>query len=1633
MGDHPDQSEEERLLESSEEEAVNEVETADQNKPSNTTSENGSLPVEKDSVPPLTGMINENLVKLALEKILANMLVPQAHASLSPEDLKWMAMDKAYVTPPSITRVFLEHEKLQGRQNYRSWVDMVKLDLQAANLLPFIEEEHALTKVQVSPNRRKALDAQTVQYIRASLSKNALMTLGPVSSAYEAMDILQKNHGSDKLRDMVDIHYKWGRLRFKSGFDQRRFVYDFNKIVQRFIEYDVTHSDQYLVTSFIIRLEGIRDPLSPMSFFYKQLDSEGIENLTLQTLQSRFIQLDLEPKGGKCYNKLVNSCETILVNSTFVDHVNCDFIVCNASTFTDLGKPSNPRRNYDDARRGESSCSYSTDKPRNKFHDNAKSSGDRARSLNSRKRENTSHHDGLKRVRNSSPTNTRSPLTSGPAMQGKSMYEKYSAAQREKIRTMTPQEKKEARCSKCGEYFHVAKDCVNAGRMCFKCNEYGHEAKNCPRNSSKYDLELSKFTRVTSFFLDSAASHSVVGDKRLLINYRDHQIPVLVKTLQKENLVSLHSVGEGTIPILFQYKNEKTIITLKKVQYVPNTADNVISVNQFNVQFRTTCILNCKSGFLTSRKLKKKIVSIEVRNGIYFVTGKTSRIETESKHINVYFSSLELPDVYKIPGCTSLETISASYMCRQLSGNSPSVSCLKTKITRKRKTKGLTSAQIEKLREAGLMWHRKMGHISAPYVNKLQQVATGVDDLLCSTSINNCTVCAQAKMTRKTFDKDRERATRVGEIIHADLVGPIKPQTYPAKNRYIICMLDDFSRYLQVFTIQSKDMTPSCLDSGFREIQVRYPSAGQFDRLRCDQGSEFTSRASQTVLDKYSVIYQLSETNVHEHNGTCERVNRTVQERIRALLFDSGFPSYMWGQVAHAVCWLYNRSPHSAIDFITPYEKFYAKMPNLEQIKLFGSRCEVFVEDLPKGAKAQSRTETQFLIGYTSTGYSVYNPKNGKTSEVCSLRIYQNEQYKKFFPNQYNNNELSFESDLVDTSKGLTAGGGEIENTTSNIRENDVAGGGIEPQTTCSSIPVTQPSNNPVPKSSPNSGDKLVPEVIEINYDWDDETSPADSVVKINTCFLESFGSLYSNGSYGTYDKELDYWTEIPISYSQALSPLYESVWKEAIEKERNALLKHKVWDIVPRKKGLQTVPVKWLFTLRADGKPKARLVAVGARDGESYTKDDTASPTPSAISLRWMFALAAKEGWSLDQLDISSAFLHGLIDREKYICLPPGFEGDPKEDACKLNKALYGLAISPLCWFTTLNTFLKSLGYKPSPREPCVYAKKNPTNLNKVVLILVFVDDILITGSDSEGIKNLISHLSERFEVQNLGFPTRFLGIQIEKRENNSLFIHQEEYIEKVIKLLNMSGCNKSRIPIHPIGNHKIETNESQLDVPYKSAVGYLQYLAICTRLDISFAVGFLARVQANPQPIHWKLVKQVIGYLKGNPKFGILYSCDKSETIFDAYADADFAAELGRKSTTGYVIRMFGCPIMWCSRLQKTISESTSEAELKAICEATHDILFVKYLTSELLYPIDDPIPVYEDNVGALRHCQLLAGPKRIKHLELKYFKVMEYVQERILNIFKVPSKDQLADVLTKPLLETAFTRVLAQLMNK
>jgi hypothetical protein len=159
----------------------------------------------------------------------------------------------------------------------------------------------------------------------------------------------------------------------------------------------------------------------------------------------------------------------------------------------------------------------------------------------------------------------------------------------------------------------------------------------------------------------------------------------------------------------------------------------------------------------------------------------------------------------------------------------------------KNKRRKLSEKQIAKCMKETMLWHQRFAHASAPCVFKNTKVTLGMSKVFSENRVKCCEVCALAKFVRKKFDEKREKASRPGQILHCDLVGPIKPKTFRTKKQYILVVLDDFSHYLQTFVMATKDETSDMMETAMAAIQSEFPGPGLFQKVRCDKGGEFHS------------------------------------------------------------------------------------------------------------------------------------------------------------------------------------------------------------------------------------------------------------------------------------------------------------------------------------------------------------------------------------------------------------------------------------------------------------------------------------------------------------------------------------------------------------------------------------------------------------------------------------------------------------------------------------------------------------------------------------------------------------------------------------------------------------------------
>nr|KYP47850.1 Retrovirus-related Pol polyprotein from transposon TNT 1-94 [Cajanus cajan] len=319
-----------------------------------------------------------------------------------------------------------------------------------------------------------------------------------------------------------------------------------------------------------------------------------------------------------------------------------------------------------------------------------------------------------------------------------------------------------------------------------------------------------------------------------------------------------------------------------------------------------------------------------------------------------------------------------------------------------------------------------------------------------------------------------------------------------------------------------------------------------------------------------------------------------------------------------------------------------------------------------------------------------------------------------------------------------------------------------------------------------------------------------------------------------------------PKSTKQALA---NDTWLAAMKQEYNALLNNGTWTLVSLPPNRTTIGCKWVFRVKEnpDGavhKYKARLVAKGF-----HQQFETFSPVVKPVTIRLILTLALTHHWSIQQLDVNNAFLNGNLEEEVYMSQPPSFESSDKALVCKLHKAIYGLKQAPRAWFDKLKATLFQLSFQISKCDPSLFVYSLGNN---VIYILVYVDDIIITGNNSSVLHSIISQLNSTFSLKDLGRLDFFLGIEVKSNPDGSLTLTQSKYIRDLLNRTNMENSNSISSPM--VSGCKLSKTGSEkfLDVSlYRYVVGALQFATI-TRPEISFSVNKVCQFMSNPLEQH-------------------------------------------------------------------------------------------------------------------------------------------------------------------------------------
>ncbi|KAJ9547998.1 hypothetical protein OSB04_020541 [Centaurea solstitialis] len=459
-------------------------------------------------------------------------------------------------------------------------------------------------------------------------------------------------------------------------------------------------------------------------------------------------------------------------------------------------------------------------------------------------------------------------------------------------------------------------------------------------------------------------------------------------------------------------------------------------------------------------------------------------------------------------------------------------------------------------------------------------------------------------------------------------------------------------------------------------------------------------------------------------------------------------------------------------------------------------------------------------------------------------------------------------------------------------------------------------------------------------------------------------------------------------------SPMITRKQSKAITNPQSGMISH-VWDLVDLPRGHRVIGTKWIFRNKTDErgiliKNKARLVAQGYTQEEGIDYDDVFAPVARIEAIRLFLAFASYKGFKVYQMDVKSAFLYGTIDEEVYVSQPPGFE-DPKypDKVYKLRKALYGLHQAPRAWYDTLSSYLLENKFERGVIDKTLFIKRTKTDM---LLVQIYVDDIIFGSTRDDMCKEFEELMHKKFKMSSMGELTFFLGLHVKQKADEPASTPMETHKHLI------ADVEGEEVDVHH----------------YRSMIGSLMYLT-ASRPDIMFAICVCARYQVRPKESHLHAVKRIFKYLKGQPRLGLWYPNDSSFDLV-AYTDSDYGgANLDRKSTSGGCQFLGGRLVSWQCKKQTTVSQSTTEAEYIAASQCCSQVLWIQNQMQD--YGLSFlQTPIYIDNNSAISIVNNPVKHSKTKHIEIKYHFIRDCNEKKLIQVLKVHTNDQYADLFTK-----------------
>ncbi|GJS96713.1 retrovirus-related pol polyprotein from transposon TNT 1-94 [Tanacetum coccineum] len=862
-----------------------------------------------------------------------------------------------------------------------------------------------------------------------------------------------------------------------------------------------------------------------------------------------------------------------------------------------------------------------------------------------------------------------------------------------------------------------------------------------------------------------------------------------------------------------------------------------------------------------------------------------------------------------------------------------------------------------------------------------------------------------------------------------DLCSPMRVTSINGK-KYILVIVDDYSRFTWVKCLRSKDEALDFIIKFLKMIQVQLKTPVR--RIRTDNGTEFLNQNLREYYEQVGISHETSVARSPQQNGVVERHNRTLIEAARTMLIYTKALLFLWAEAvatACALCYPTNNSdnlgklqPKADIGIFIGYAptkkafRIYNRRTrriikiihvDFDELTAMASECisfkpklhEMTPETISSGLMPNPPPLTPFVPPSRSDWDILFKLM---FDELCNPPPSVDPPSPEFIAliaevvaPEPDDSTSSPSSTTVDQDAPFASNSQTTPETQSSVISNDVEEDNHD-------LDVTHMNNDPlfgipIPEhdSKASSSSNVIPTIVHTATPYSKHVNkwtkdhPLENII----CELQRPVStrlqLHEQALFCYYDAFL---TSVePKNYKDALT---QACWIEAMQEELNEFERLEVWELVPRPDKVMVITLKWIYNVKLDElggilKNKARLVVCGYRQEEGIDFEESFAHVARIEAIRIFLSFAAQKNMIVYRMDVKTTFLNGILREEVYISQPDGFmDQDNPNHVHKLKKALYGLKQAPRVWYDLLSNFLLTQDFSKGTVDPTLFIRRQG---NDILLVQIYVNDTIFASTTPELYDEFSKIMCSKFKMSMMGKISFFLGLQIFQNPRG-IFINLSKYALESLKKYGMESSDPIDTPI--VEKSKLDEDPQWKAVDpthYRGMVGTLMYLT-ASRPDLTFVVCMCARYQAKPTENHLHSIKRIFKYLRGTVNRGLWYPNDSSIAL-TAYADADHV----------------GC--------QDTRRSTSGKAEYIALSGFCAQVLWMRSQLTD--YGLGfNKIPMYCDNKSAITFCCNNVQHSRSEHIDIRFHFIKEPVENGVVELYFVNTEYQLADIFTKSL---------------